>query len=66
MHLTFRWNWAILCALCLALGIANLSGYIKCAKEARRKVTEAVTSYVVSEAIKNAMGGGKKEEKQSI
>jgi hypothetical protein len=45
----------------LALGAANLSGYIKSAKEARRKVSEAVTSYVVTEAIKNMTGGNKKE-----
>lgn len=55
------WNWAILCALCLALGAANLSGYIKSAKEARRKVSETITSYVVTEAIKNMTGGNKKD-----
>jgi len=62
VFLPTTWNWAILCGLCLALGVANLTGYIKCAKEARRKLSEAVTTYVVTEAIRNAMGGKKEAE----
>jgi len=50
---SFGWNWAILCALAVSLNLANVTGYIKCAKEARKQVSDAVTSFVVGEAIKS-------------
>lgn len=62
--LTLTWNWAILCGLALALNAANVTGYIKCAREARKQLTEMATSFVVGEAIKNMTNTGNDSQKQ--
>jgi len=46
------WNWVILCALACVLAGANVTGYIKCARDARKKVQDMATSFVIEQAIK--------------
>lgn len=45
------WDWAILCALSCTLQLANVTGYIKCAKEARKQVQDSLSSFVFSQAV---------------
>eukprot|EP01127_Copromyxa_protea_P008016 TRINITY_DN1823_c0_g1_i2.p2 TRINITY_DN1823_c0_g1~~TRINITY_DN1823_c0_g1_i2.p2 ORF type:complete len:206 (-),score=51.69 TRINITY_DN1823_c0_g1_i2:50-667(-) len=45
------WDWAILCALSCTLQLANVTGYIKCAKEARKQMQDSLTSFVFSQAL---------------
>jgi len=47
-----KWNWAILCALAVVLSAANVTGYIKCARDARKKVQDMATAFVIEQAIK--------------
>lgn len=47
-----HWNWAILCTLAVILSAANVTGYIKCARDARKKVQEMATAFVIEQAIK--------------
>lgn len=35
-------DWFVICVVALALTISNLVGYIKCSKEARRRVQQAI------------------------
>jgi len=48
----FGWNWSILCALGFVLSAANVTGYIKCARDARSRVKDMATEFVVTNAIK--------------
>lgn len=50
--ITADWNWAILCALAVVLSGANVTGYIKCARDARKKVQDMATAFVIEQAIK--------------
>jgi hypothetical protein len=45
------WDWAILCALSCTLQLANVTGYIKCAKEARKQIQDSVSSFMFTQAI---------------
>jgi len=47
-----KWNWAILCTLGVVLAGANVTGYIKCARDARKKVQEMATAFVIEQAIR--------------
>jgi len=47
-----KWNWSILCALGVILAAANVTGYIKCARDARKKVQDMATAFVIEQAIK--------------
>jgi len=49
---TAQWNWAILCTLAVILSAANVTGYIKCARDARKKIQEMATAFVIEQAIK--------------
>jgi len=46
------WNWVILCAIAVVLSAANVTGYIKCARDARKKVQDMATAFVIEQAIK--------------
>lgn len=46
-------HWAVLCVLAVVLNGANLGGYVKCAREARKKVKSMATSFVVKQTIEN-------------
>eukprot|EP01130_Rhizamoeba_saxonica_P000223 TRINITY_DN10211_c0_g1_i1.p1 TRINITY_DN10211_c0_g1~~TRINITY_DN10211_c0_g1_i1.p1 ORF type:complete len:200 (-),score=31.87 TRINITY_DN10211_c0_g1_i1:60-599(-) len=50
---TFAWNWAILCGLGVAMNGANVVGYIKCAREAKKKVQKMATEFMVKQAVNN-------------
>jgi len=52
---TVTFNWGILCAIGLAMSIANVTGYIKCAREARKQVQDMATKYVVEQAVSQAV-----------
>eukprot|EP01114_Cavostelium_apophysatum_P013182 TRINITY_DN3130_c0_g1_i1.p1 TRINITY_DN3130_c0_g1~~TRINITY_DN3130_c0_g1_i1.p1 ORF type:complete len:224 (+),score=44.48 TRINITY_DN3130_c0_g1_i1:212-883(+) len=51
-------KWLVICGIALALGFANLIGYIKCARDARSKFKKLATSYitkaVVTEGLRRA------------
>jgi len=46
-----HFNWAILCALGVALSVSNCVGYVKCARDAKRKVKQMATEFVVTQAL---------------
>jgi len=46
-----RFNWAILCALGVSLTVSNVIGYIKCARDARSKLKQMTTEFVVTQAM---------------
>eukprot|EP01123_Difflugia_compressa_P005646 TRINITY_DN1763_c0_g1_i2.p1 TRINITY_DN1763_c0_g1~~TRINITY_DN1763_c0_g1_i2.p1 ORF type:complete len:215 (+),score=42.56 TRINITY_DN1763_c0_g1_i2:35-646(+) len=48
---SLKWNWAILCALALALSTANVTGYVKCAKDARKRAKQAATNFILKTAV---------------
>jgi len=52
---TLNWNWAILCGLGLAMSSANVTGYIKCARDARKQMTDMATRFVVEQAVNQAV-----------
>jgi len=45
------WNWAILCFMGFILSAANVTGYIKCARDAKKRVAELATTFVVNNAM---------------
>jgi hypothetical protein len=52
---TFSWDWGILCAIGLSMAAANVTGYIKCARDARKQVTDMATRFVVQQAVEQAV-----------
>jgi len=48
-------EWGILCILGVILSIANLVGYIKCARDARKRVKNMAVGYVTNTVLNNAM-----------
>jgi len=49
--LTWGIKWVILCALSFSLSVANLTGYIKCAKDAKQQATQFATNLLISQAL---------------
>ncbi|KAF2072380.1 hypothetical protein CYY_006298 [Polysphondylium violaceum] len=47
--------WLIVNVVCIALSGANLVGYIKCAKDARKKVKGMAQSYIVGTIVNQAI-----------
>jgi len=46
-----NFNWAVLDGLALALNIANIIGYVKCARDARKKVKQSAVSFLTRTAM---------------
>jgi hypothetical protein len=55
--LTFKLSYLVLVLIALSLNSANLAGYTKCEKEAKKKNQVVTGSNVVSGLFDNAMGG---------
>jgi len=57
LFLIFRLKlvWLIVNLVCIALSGANLVGYIKCAKDARKKVKGMAQSYIVGTIVNQAI-----------
>jgi len=58
--LKLNFNWLLIVCIALALSIANIIGYVKCARDARAKLKSFATSYITSavlqESFKRATG----------
>jgi len=52
---TLSFDWGILCAIGLFLSVANVTGYIKCARDARKQVTDMATKFIVEKAVQQAV-----------
>jgi len=52
---TLTFDWAILCAIGFSMSIANVTGYIKCARDARKQVQDMATKFVVEQAVSQAV-----------
>eukprot|EP01138_Halocafeteria_seosinensis_P009581 gb/GECG01009791.1/.p1 GENE.gb/GECG01009791.1/~~gb/GECG01009791.1/.p1 ORF type:complete len:301 (+),score=33.13 gb/GECG01009791.1/:1-903(+) len=53
-------DWLVVCFVALALTVSNLIGYIKCSKEARRRVQQAINTGSTSmiPSIASSLGSG--------
>uniref|UniRef100_A0A6B2LJN2 Golgi apparatus membrane protein TVP23 homolog n=1 Tax=Arcella intermedia TaxID=1963864 RepID=A0A6B2LJN2_9EUKA len=49
--LGIRYKWAILCGLACALSGANVTGYVKCAKDARKKARDMAKNFIFKAAV---------------
>jgi len=47
--LTWGIKWVTLCGLAFALSVANMTGYIKCAKDAKEQAKKFATSLIISQ-----------------
>ncbi|EGC29330.1 hypothetical protein DICPUDRAFT_93170 [Dictyostelium purpureum] len=47
--------WLVVVIVCFALSAANLYGYIKCAKDARKKVKGMAQTYIVNSIVNQAI-----------
>jgi len=52
---TLQPDWGILTAIGLGMAAANVTGYIKCARDARKQVTDIATRFVVQQAVDQAV-----------
>jgi len=52
--LTFKFGWLLIVCVALALSFANIVGYLKCAKDAKKKIQNAATSFVFSQMLSRA------------
>ncbi|GAM25449.1 hypothetical protein SAMD00019534_086240 [Acytostelium subglobosum LB1] len=53
--LRLSFGWLIVCFVCLSLSAVNVFGYIKCAKDARKKVKGMAQSYLVGQIVNQAI-----------
>jgi len=49
-------QWLLLSILALVLNLANVIGYIKCARDARRKLKALATRYVTDQVVTQTLG----------
>jgi len=52
--LTLKFGWLLIVCVALALSIANIVGYLKCAKDAKKKIQNAASSFVFNQMLARA------------
>jgi len=52
---SFSFQWFLLVCVALALSFANIIGYVKCAKDARKKISNMASSYIATSFVNKAV-----------
>jgi len=52
--LTLKFGWLLIVCVALALSFANIIGYLKCAKDAKKKIQSAASSFMFSQMFNRA------------
>jgi len=53
--LKFNFEWLIIVLIALALNVANIYGYAKCAKDARTRISNLAQSYITTAVVNQAV-----------